>query len=70
MRWISVKEELPENGVEVLALLGVRHKIEISSIQKRNITTAENDIIEINTWFGLQNCQVTHWMQMSKFTQN
>ncbi len=62
--WISVKDRLPELGVHVIALLAVRGKLKISSIQRENITTAENDIIEMNTWCGLINCQVTHWMEL------
>ncbi len=64
MKWIKVKEKLPEHGVPVIVLLGVRQVIEISSVQRQTVTTAENDLIKINTWVGVTNCQVTHWMPM------
>ena len=64
MEWISVKEELPKLGVQVIILLGVRREIEISFIQKLNVTTAENEVITINNWDGLVNAQVTHWMPL------
>ena len=70
MKWISVKDRLPEDFVPVIALLGIRQVVEISSIQNQNITTAANEIIKIKTWQGLTNCQVTHWMPMPELPES
>lgn len=59
--WIPVEGRLPENGVQVVIYLSVTGTIQMSSIQERNITMANQEIIKIKVWEGASNEQVTHW---------
>ena len=61
MEWISVKEQLPEDYVNVIVLLSVRGIIGISSIQKETVTAADQEMTTIRTWSDHENVQVTHW---------
>ena len=64
--WISVKERLPEDFEQVIVLCEFKKSLHISSIQFQTITTAKHQLIDIRTWEGLINPQVTHWMYLSK----
>lgn len=63
--WVSVRDRLPEDFERVIVRLfsdNDHYELKISSVQIRNITTADNSLITIKDWAGLVNCQVTHWM--------
>jgi len=60
MKWISVKDRLPESFVKVVARTFVGD-LAISSIQIENVTAANQDTFQITRWEGLINVQVTHW---------
>ena len=70
MEWISVRDRLPEDYVQVIVLLGVRQKICISSVGHQNITEADQTINNIKTWVGEANVQVTHWMPCPKIPES
>jgi len=69
--WISVKDRLPEDFERVIVRLFSESgygELKISSVQNRNITTADNSIISIKDWADAINAQVTHWMPLPKLS--
>lgn len=62
-KWISVKDKLPEMYVEVIVRLHTG-KVARSSVQRRNITSADQQITVILDWFDQSNPQVTHWIPL------
>ena len=66
-KWISVRDRLPENGIQVLVLLHTK-EIRLTSVQYQNITCADHEIIQIRTWHNIPNEQAEYWTTAPAYT--
>jgi len=60
MKWISVRDELPElfKQVIVLSFIG---EVTTASIQQRNITQADLSIVTVDEWEKKTKGAITYW---------
>lgn len=67
-KWISVKEQLPKYGEEILVSDGNQITLSFLSKVKHDDSSGTpsrftNHFIQVNTWVDLTN-HVTHWMPL------
>jgi hypothetical protein len=65
VKWISVKDELPEVGQSVIVLLfNSTPPVAISSVQEQTITCADHSRIDVKQWDNFFSGQVMYWMAL------